>query len=945
MLGPNEIADNLINGRIVLKPDQAIAEASKWLDTESSCRLSETQLLAHGSGWYWIILYENLASAPGSYSIVHADGHVMQRQQAEAIGASIKQLSNLQYAGPAYADNDAKLADARKRYLDYLIREHGHITLEGLPADRETGAKKLRLENIYAPLILETVIKDNDITLVDLGALELDEEDADVYDEVDYLEVAGYEDEREGELVGDVLASSNRLAILGSPGCGKTTLLKRLAVAYAVPERLKASSDRLPERTWLPLVIRCRNLGTDVSNPILKTIEGLAARAEMPELTSAFTNLVMRELRAGHVLMLVDGLDEISSPLDRATFVSQLRTFLGTYPAVSLVVTSREFGFRTVAGAVASLCKLYRVGELASDDIVSITLAWHREVMGASQAVHRQAKALAESILRTDRVRRLAVNPLLLTTLLLVRRWLGELPRKRSMLYAKAIEVLLMTWNVEGHEPLDPEETLPQLAFAAFCMMRDRVQIVSHGQLAEYLFEARKQMPEILGYTRVSVGEFIARVEERSSLLSLSGHVVEDGREQATYEFKHLTFQEYLAALAATEGFYPDRGEDEHLVDALRPYIAMQNWREVIPLAGVLGGRESTGLVEHLIDMSGPHRTITELYGHGSAVARVNPYLEIVAQCVADDVPLKPATLERAIEAVITQQVEFDGSELLASRYGQEAYDIARQGYERFDQFAGKYGSVLSKSYLLSGYDFDEGLGELESAVSTGIKSPDPVERSIAHLWVMHAAYNASVKVPLAENASVLARIRTVSCRALSREKDPRVLMAGFWALCWLTGVKRLTASQTRTLLPVLWSNWRESDHMAFQRQCAWAIWRIPILDRTKFSCASNEDSNAFLQSQMTSETLFATDHIRAALVMGYYFGAPWSHDEIIDMVTREIERVSKSPYSDQPWFTGLLKALGPRGNAALDKWKQSPRTRRVTVRARRLDARAGRGA
>ena len=296
----------------------------------------------------------------------------------------------------------------------------------------------------------------------------------------------------------------------------------------------------------------------------------------MPELGQAFRECVMRELRLGRVLLLVDGLDEIAAPADRSAFVSQLRTFLGTYPSASLIVTSREFGFRTVASAVASLCTLYRVAELSPNDVRTITLAWHREVVGPSATVRANAAALADSILQTDRVRRLAVNPLLLAPLLLVRRWLGELPRKRSVLYAKAIEVLLMTWNVEGHQPLDPDEALPQLAFAAFSMMQRNVQTVSIKELTGYFSEARRQMPELLGYSRISVSEFVSRVEDRSSLLSLSGHTLEDGQLRATYEFKHLTFQEYLAALAAAQGYYPNHEDGERLVDVLELTSANQ---------------------------------------------------------------------------------------------------------------------------------------------------------------------------------------------------------------------------------------------------------------------------------------------------------------------------------------------------------------------------------
>src|ERR1017187_7167214 len=51
-------------------------------------------------------------------------------------------------------------------------------------------------------------------------------------------------------------------------------------------------------------------------------------------------------LRAGQVLLLVDGLDEISDEGARHTFASHLRTFIAVFPQAALVVTSREAGFR-----------------------------------------------------------------------------------------------------------------------------------------------------------------------------------------------------------------------------------------------------------------------------------------------------------------------------------------------------------------------------------------------------------------------------------------------------------------------------------------------------------------------------------------------------------------------------------------------------------------------
>jgi predicted NACHT family NTPase len=103
---------------------------------------------------------------------------------------------------------------------------------------------------------------------------------------------------------------------------------------------------------------------------------------------------------------------------------------------------------------------------------------------------------------------------------------------------------------VEGYEPIDQEEAIPQLAFVAFTMMKEGVQRISSRRLGELLISARKQMPEVLGYVKHSVPEFIQRVELRSSLMILSGHVIEQGTLYPMYEFRHLTFQEYLAARA-----------------------------------------------------------------------------------------------------------------------------------------------------------------------------------------------------------------------------------------------------------------------------------------------------------------------------------------------------------------------------------------------------------
>ena len=73
--------------------------------------------------------------------------------------------------------------------------------------------------------------------------------------------------------------------------------------------------------------------------------------------------------------------------------------------------------------------------------------------------------------------------------------------------------------------------------------------------------------------------------------------MLKTGRLVEFFEFRHLTFQEFLTARAMSEGWHPGRQEKEALVDVLRGRFQDEQWREVIPLAAVLGGK-ATGIVD-----------------------------------------------------------------------------------------------------------------------------------------------------------------------------------------------------------------------------------------------------------------------------------------------------------------------------------------------------------
>jgi len=156
--------------------------------------------------------------------------------------------------------------------------------------------------------------------------------------------------------VGEVLKADRHVAILGPPGSGKTTLLKRLATAYASPERKQLVRDGLPSEQLLPLLLRCRELGALARKPLRYCLARIPEFADLVEIGGPFEALATSALRSGSALVLLDGLDEIVAETDRTAFVEHVRTFISTYPKARLVLTSREPGFRSVAEMLFDHC-------------------------------------------------------------------------------------------------------------------------------------------------------------------------------------------------------------------------------------------------------------------------------------------------------------------------------------------------------------------------------------------------------------------------------------------------------------------------------------------------------------------------------------------------------------------------------------------------------------
>jgi energy-coupling factor transporter ATP-binding protein EcfA2 len=905
LLDGREVEQQLIAGHVVTPPGNACQVAGRLAAAEGPALklIEEPELLAHEIGWLWLCRFE-VDHEPSRFALIHADGLPLGSKLAQDVVLADQEcngdLAQLAYLHPDGGATSEALREADKRYREYLLAELGEITLEGLPADEEVGAKRIALEDLYVPLRLRPFNESRKKSSItdDLPPRAL---------EKDVNEYRSDEDET-SESLGSILARSNRLAVLASPGAGKSTLIKRLAVAYVGEQHRVRVADDLPDFNWFPIFIRCRSLPPDSRLPIHKIIEEIPQRGEFPELHHSFKEIAANALRNGSALILIDGLDEIADESDRLAFVRQLRTFLATYPHLAVVVTSREAGFRAVGGALSTLCDWYRIDDLNDDDIQQLTRAWHLTVVGKSVEVVTEAENLAATIISTDRVRRLARNPLLLTTLLLVKRWVGDLPRKRSILYEKAIEVLLMTWNVEAHEPIDREEAIPQLAFVAHWMTEQGEQRISSSTLARLLTSAREQMPEVLGFARTSVSSFVERVETRSSLLIITGHVEEQGKLVPVYEFRHLTFQEYLAAVAIVEGYYEGHTEVDRLIDQMEPHLTDPHWFEVIALAVVLAGRSAKEMVAKVLAHSGL-RPLDEWESSGTQVTN------LLARSLADEVQLPPEMVAKVAKEVGCRPVGGDRDadlvgEIVEGRYGKVFVEAVRNSYlDEADVNHLYFATTFMRIEDLRWGVISPRNADLVNWISNGLAGEDEDQAIRAAFCAMLVAFRHRTRaVTETDNDSIQSVLSSwASCLITWCEGGGRAMRyAAVWALAWLGDFGEVDVRDRPRGLRVLLDLWRHEELLKARRQAAWAFASMPPVPvESRPLGRADEAIEKFVEQEYESEEDGAVraDRVPAAVALAYYTGVPWSEEKLM---------AAASKYRNT-WGTLLAQIAGDR--------------------------------
>jgi len=373
----------------------------------------------------------------------------------------------------------------------------------------------------------------------------------------------------------DIVNENPRILLIGSPGAGKSTLVSYLANRCAHGDHGLIWPDRA-----LPFVITVREVRAAGLSP-----EWLVAQAAVPLVSAALS-----EQRA---VIFVDGLDEAPEEM-REQFVAAITRFTDEHPETPVIVTSRPAGSPGEIEHGLPGFRGFRLADLTAAEVYDFIDKWCRAAEISAQPNSADAIRVADAaaadlkfrVARSRPVQRIAVNPLLITIVCVVHRYLGRtIPEHRVTLYQKCTDALLYEWDRAKFAKdaavgdLDANQKSALLRSVASALHEQHAAEIPESDVVRHFAATLPQ----LGKREEDALRIVREIRDRSGLL------VE--RRPGAFAFSHLTFQEYLTALD-----YAPRSEQ------LLRRLDDPWWHEVIALAAGVTGCDAVKIISAILE-------------------------------------------------------------------------------------------------------------------------------------------------------------------------------------------------------------------------------------------------------------------------------------------------------------------------------------------------------